>query len=60
MPVLQLYHVLASLVAADTQQFVIQFHGFLYGEPGEFGGSEIASFRPHISEQRCETPCPIR
>lgn len=49
------HHVLALFVAADTQQFVVDAHGFLYGELVEFGGSEIASFRPHISEQDAES-----
>ena len=42
-------------VAADTQQFVVDAHGFLYGELVELGGSEIASFRTHISEQDAES-----
>ena len=43
------------LVAADTQQFVVHAHGFPDGEQVEFGGSEIASFRAHISEQDAES-----
>ena len=49
------HHVLALLVAADTQQFVVHAHGFPDGEQVEFGGSEIASFRAHISEQDAES-----
>ena len=49
------HHVLALFVAADTQQFVVHAHGFPDGELVEFGGSEIASFWPHISEQDAES-----
>ena len=49
------HHVLALLVAADTQQFVVHAHGFSDGEQVEFGDSEIASFRTHISEQDAES-----